>query len=82
MSTNSRGQFPRYVAGGLIGGVVGAIVAVNFVIFSGLERGYETTIPEIFRENAIVGVMTVAILAAGPVLGVLMAHRMRGQGPA
>lgn len=63
--------------GVLVGGVVAAIVAVNFVIFSGMERGYESTIPEIFRQNVLVGIITVAILAAGPILGVWMMRRRR-----
>ena len=63
--------------GGLVGGVMGAIVAVNFVIFSGMERGYESTIPEVFRQNWLVGMVTVMILAAGPILGMWMMRRRR-----
>lgn len=63
--------------GGLIGGIVGAIAAVNFVIFSGMERGYESTIPEIFTQSVPAGVVTVALLAAGPLVGVLLRRRRR-----
>lgn len=65
------------VTGALAGGVIAAVVAVNIVIYSGIERGYEATIPEVFRQSPIVGITTVAILAAGPILGVLAARRIR-----
>ncbi len=65
------------VAGGLIGGLAGAIAAVNFVIYSGVEQGYEASLVEVFEHSPIVGVVTVMILLAGPVLGVFVARRMR-----
>lgn len=72
-----RGWLVDLLAGGIAGGVVGAIVAVNIVIFAGIDRGYEATIPEVFRENAAVGVLAVAVLVAGPILGVLTARAIR-----
>lgn len=65
------------VLGGLVGGVVGAVAAVNLVIYSGIEGGYEATIPEVFRQSPVIGVVTVAILLAGPVLGIATARRAR-----
>jgi hypothetical protein len=65
------------LVGGLLGGVGGAIVAVNLVIFSGMSRGYETTVPQIFDENLAVGVIVIAVLAAGPVVGILLTRRLR-----
>jgi predicted membrane protein len=65
--------------GGLGGGVIGAIVAVNIVIYSGFERGYESTIPEVFRESGLIGSLVVAILVAGPLVGVWIARRVRHQ---
>jgi hypothetical protein len=68
------------LVGVLVGGVVGGIAALNFAIFSGMERGYETTIPEMFRENVLAGLVYVSLLVAGPVLGVwLMRRRRRNQ---
>ena len=61
----------------VVGGVVGAIVAVNFVIYVGIDRGYEASIADVFRQNTLAGSATVAILAAGPVLGVVVARRRR-----
>lgn len=82
MSTHTLGRFTLSLLGALFGFVVGAIVAVNVVIFTGMDEGYESTIPEIFGENAAVGVITVLILAAGPVLGVLVARKLgRNQDP-
>jgi hypothetical protein len=72
-----RGWLVDILLGGVIGGVVGAIVAVNVVIYSGIDRGYEATIPEVFRQNMLVGILTVAILVGAPVLGVAVARRVR-----
>lgn len=67
------------VVGGIAGGIVGAIAAVNVVIYAGIERGYEATIPEVFRESPLIGSVVVAILGAGPVLGAWIARRVRHQ---
>lgn len=63
------------VAGGLVGGLVGAVVAVNFIITIGI--GYDVSLVEVFRENVLAGIVTTAILAAGPIVGVTMARRIR-----
>ena len=65
------------LAGVLVGGVVGGIVAVNLVIYSGLERGYQTTLPEVFAANLVLGIIVVTVLIVFPALGVLMARRRR-----
>jgi hypothetical protein len=72
-----RGWLVDVLVGGIVGGVAGAVVAVNVVIFAGIDRGYEATIPEVFRENTLVGVVVVMILVTGPVLGVITARRLR-----
>lgn len=77
MSTAHRGWVVDLAFGGIVGGITGAIVAVNVVIFSGMEEGYETTIPEMMRQNVFVGVLVMAILMAGPIAGVMVARRMR-----
>lgn len=69
------------VRGALSGGLVGAVIAVNVVIFGGIEQGYEASVPEVFRENALIGTLVVAIVAAGPVVGVWIARRLRRQRP-
>jgi len=67
------------LVGGLVGGVIGAIVAVNVVIFGGIDGGYEATPAEVFRQNTVVGVLMVAVLVAGPVVGVVTARRRRAR---
>jgi hypothetical protein len=77
-STERKGRgWVRYVVGALVGGIVGGIVAVNVVIYAGIDRGYEASLADVFGQNAVVGVVTVAILVAGPVLGLVTAHRIR-----
>lgn len=60
----------------VLGFVVAAIVAVNVVIASGVDRGYEASLGEVFEENPVAGVITVAVLVAGPVVGVWTAKRI------
>lgn len=63
--------------GVVIGGIVGAIVAVNVVIFSGIDSGYESSLADVFSYNPFVGVLVVAVLVAGPIVGVVVARRLR-----
>ncbi|HSJ83150.1 MAG TPA: hypothetical protein VLA91_04965 [Acidimicrobiia bacterium] len=72
-----KGWLGDLTVGGLVGGLVGAIAAVNFVIYTGIEQGYEASLAEVFQHNLIAGIVTVMILIAGPVLGVLTARRLR-----
>ena len=76
---NDSGWLSDILIGGILGGIAGAIVAVNVVIFSGIEEGYEANIPDVFRQNALVGVVVVAILIAGPIVGVVTRRRMRSR---
>lgn len=77
MSTNARQWIVDALLGGIAGGVVGAIVAVNLVIYAGIEDGYEASISDIFDENPVVGVLTVAILLGAPFAGVAIARQRR-----
>jgi uncharacterized membrane protein len=77
MKTSIRKRVTDIVVGAILGFAVGAIIAVNVVITAGVDRGYEASIPEIFEENTLLGVVTVAILAAGPIIGVIIARRLR-----
>jgi hypothetical protein len=65
------------IAGGLIGGAIGWVVAVNLIIYSGVERGYEAGIGDVFNHSVILGVVVVALWVAGPVVGVALARRRR-----
>lgn len=72
-----RGWLVDLAFGGVAGALVAAVVAVNFVIFIGVERGYEASLVEVFEHNLIGGISTVAILVTGPVVGVVAARRRR-----
>ena len=77
MRSATRGWLTDTLIGVLVGGAVGAIVAVNFVIYAGIEGGYEASIADVFRQNIVAGIVTIAILGGGPVIGVATARRMR-----
>lgn len=72
-----RGWLIDVTLGGLVGGVVGAVAAVNFVIYVGIERGYEASIADVFKQNTLAGIVTVSVLILGPILGVLAARWLR-----
>jgi hypothetical protein len=61
--------------GGLLGGAIGAIVAVNLIITAGV--GYDVTLAEVFEESLLLGIATVAILLSGPIVGVALRRRWR-----
>ncbi len=65
------------LVGVIVGGITGAIIAVNFIITVGI--GYDVTLADIFNENLLVGIVTVAILIAGPAVGVVAMRRFRRQ---
>lgn len=77
MKATARGWLVDALVGGFLGAVIGAIVAVNLVIYSGIEGGYESSIADVFEQSTPTGIVTVAILIAGPVLGVFVARRLR-----
>ena len=77
MNSQRRRALLAAVVGAVVGAIIGAIVAVNFVITIGIDRGYEASIGDVFRENVFAGIVTVAILATGPVLGAVVALRRR-----
>ncbi|HEX6286015.1 MAG TPA: hypothetical protein VFZ80_00890 [Acidimicrobiia bacterium] len=72
-----RNRILAMVAGGVVGGIVGALVAVNLMIYFGTEAGYEASLPEIFEKSAVLGVIVVAVLVAGPIVGGWAVTRMR-----
>ncbi|MFP3883018.1 MAG: hypothetical protein ACLFRT_08445 [Actinomycetota bacterium] len=73
------GWFVDLVAGGLGGLVIAWIVAVNLVIYLGVEGGYQAGPGDVFEHSWILGTVVVAILAAGPVLAVTYMRRQRRQ---
>lgn len=81
MTPKGREWVADIVLGAIAGGLVGAVVAVNFVIYAGIEGGYEASIAEVFRQSPFAGIATVAILIAGPLLGVVVARILRRKRP-
>lgn len=77
MSRHSRNWLVDVLIGGLVGGLIGAVVAVNFVLLVGVDQGYQANLGEIFEHSALAGVITLAILIFGPIVGVLGARRRR-----
>lgn len=71
------GWLTDLLVGGIAGGVVGAIISVNLVIFSGVDEGYQAGLGDVFRHNPAVGVLALAILIGAPVTGVILARRRR-----
>lgn len=66
--SNTVRRVAETVIGAIRGLVVGAIIAINLVITAGVGRGYEASLIEVFEENALV---------AGPVVGLIVARRIR-----
>jgi hypothetical protein len=50
---------------------------VNLIITVGI--GYDVSLPQVFRENLLVGIVTTAILISGPIAGVALMRRLRRQ---
>jgi hypothetical protein len=61
------------VIGGLVGTVVGGILALNLIIFAGTDRGYEAGIGELLAERPLVAAIALAILAVSPIVGIVLA---------
>lgn len=72
-----RGWFVDLAAGGLVGAVIGGIVAVNLTIYLGVEDGYQAGIGDIFQHSLLAGILVVGVLIAAPGLGVAYARRQR-----
>lgn len=74
---DARGWLVDLVFGGLVGLIVGIVAAVNLVIFTGVEGGYEAGIGDVFEHSVVLGTIVLMFLAAGPIGGVVVARRQR-----
>lgn len=63
-------------AGGLGGLVISVIVVLNLHILAGLENGYAASPREVWDGSAVLAVVDVVLLVAGPILGALAVNRM------
>ena len=66
-----------YALAGLGGLFVAVIIILNLHIVVGLEEGYAASPVEVFESSVLVALVDVALLVAGPVLGILAASRLR-----
>lgn len=65
--------------GVFVGGICGGIVAVNIVIWAGPDTGYESSLQDVFRHNALTGIVATIFLFGGPIIGVWIARKLRHQ---
>ncbi|HEY6634394.1 MAG TPA: hypothetical protein VI141_02160 [Acidimicrobiia bacterium] len=72
-----RGWLVDLLVGGVLGVIVAAVIVFNLLIYLGVEGGYHAGIQGAFDHNTFTGVLVVATLMAGPVLGVSLARRRR-----
>lgn len=80
MSSQSRPPRARMVLVpllALIGFLAAVIIIVNLHIFVGLEEGYAASPAQVWEWSPILGAIDLALLVAGPVLGVLAVSRRR-----
>lgn len=82
MTPQRRSWILDVVVGGLVGLVIAAIVAVNLVITAGPDQGYESSLGDVFDHSLVLGFLTLAVLIAGPIIGVVVARRVRSRRPA
>jgi len=61
----------------LSGFVVAVIVILNLHILVGLKNGYAASPANVFEWSVLLGVVDIALLVAGPVLGIVAASRLR-----
>lgn len=76
-STSAKGWVIDVLVGGLGGGLVGAITAVNIVVFSGIEDGYESSFGDIMDYSRFLALIVVAVLLAAPISAVFMLRKLR-----
>ena len=67
------------VLAALGGFVVAVIVILNLHIFVGLKDGYAASPADVFEWSVLLGVVDIALLVAGPVLGIVAASRFRSR---
>ena len=61
-----------------LGGFVVAVIAIlNLHILVGLEAGYAASPADVFERSVLLGMVDIALLVAGPMLGVVAASRLR-----
>lgn len=70
-------KLARSVGAALGGLAVAAIIILNLHILVGLEDGYAASPADVFGWSVLLGVVDLALLVAGPVLGIVALSRPR-----
>lgn len=63
--------------GSVAGFIVGAILAVNIVIFSGVDDGYQASVRQVFSQKPLAGVLAGLVLILLPLVAVIGLRRVR-----
>ena len=76
-SGSVKGWLLDIVVGGFGGSIVGAIVAVNVVIYSGIDDGYEAGPNAWFGYSPVLGIAVIALLVLPPIWAIFMMRKLR-----
>lgn len=77
MTTNSgqrRGVW-RMMIGAIVGAAVGLIIAVNVVIFSGVEDGYEAAPADVFEQRPFAAAIAIVAFVLAIGAGITISRR-------
>lgn len=72
------GRLLSAAAAGVLGLILAGIVILNLHILAGLEEGYAASPRQVWDHSALLAVVDVVLLLAGPVGGVVVAWRWSG----
>jgi uncharacterized membrane protein len=75
MRSSARRRVGAGLLGALLGAIVGTVLALNLLIFAGVEGGYEASLPDVFERRPLVGVATVVVFVVPTLLGPAIALR-------
>lgn len=62
-----------FLLGAVIGGIVGAVLAVNILIFAGVEGGYEASLSDALDQRPVAAITALVVLVLSPLVGAFVA---------
>ena len=71
----------RYLFAALGGLLIACVIVLNLHILVGLENGYAATPAEVADHSLVLAVVDVALLAGGPVAGIVVMAARRSRVP-
>lgn len=63
------------LAGAIIGAAIGLVIAVNVVIFSGVDNGYEATPVEVLEQRPVAAMVSVVAFVTSTGVGMMIGRR-------